>query len=132
MLDTYFSITLAYGPSAGALDAESPKVKVKKSKNVGREICVFLIVVHHILDARSCNNFLWFPHTPSPPRPIKRPKNFNLLFAFFQCLLFLFNLGAHLGYGYTSRAGESKERGENLTGGPHAIAAMFDAFWHKF
>ena len=36
---------------------------------------VFLKDVHHILNERSCNHFPWFPHTPVPPRPLKRPQN---------------------------------------------------------
>ena len=78
-------------PYAGDLDAENPKSKKKqKEKVVGHEIGVFLTDLHHILHARSCNHFLWFPHTPGPPRPLKRPQNFNLLFEFFQLLLFWF------------------------------------------
>ena len=63
----------AYGPSAGAFDSESPKSKSNK-KHLGHEIRVFLMEFHHILHARSCNYFLLFPHTPRPPRRLKRPK----------------------------------------------------------
>ena len=50
-----------YGPSAGALDAESPNSKnVKEPKTfVGREIDVFLTDLHHILHARSCTVFFF-------------------------------------------------------------------------
>ena len=65
-----------YGPSAGALDAENPKSKRNKNgKPIGQEINDFLTDLQHIFHARSCNNFLCFPHTPKPPRPLKRAKN---------------------------------------------------------
>ena len=70
-----------YGPSAGTLDAEIPKSNKKKRKNNGREISVFLTDLSHILHTRSCKHFLWFPHTPKPPRALKRLHRFNLLFA---------------------------------------------------
>ena len=62
--------------------------------------------VVNTLHARRCSHFRWFPHTLKPPRPLKLPKISNLLFAFFQLLLFR----PRLGYGYTSRA-----RGHNKT-----------------
>ena len=82
------------------------KVKVKEisKKLLGREIDVFPTDLHRIWHARSCSHFLWFPHTPKPPRPLKRPKDFNLLFEFLQLFSFLLS-SARLGYGYTSRAG---------------------------
>ena len=84
-------------------------LKVNKNRTkqlVGYEMNLFLTYLHHILHARSCNHFLWFPHTPNPPRPLKRPKNFNLLFTSFQLLLFVGLLfRAHLDNVYTSRAG---------------------------
>ena len=56
-----------YGPSAGALDAESPKCKKRIGETkVGHETNAFLTDVHHILHARSCIIFLWFTHSPSP------------------------------------------------------------------
>ena len=50
----------------------------------------FLTDLHHILHARSCNHFIWFPHTPKPSRPLKRPKISYLLFAFLFLQLLLF------------------------------------------
>ena len=52
-----------------ALDAESHKSK-KQEKNwklVGHGIGVVLTDLHHVLHARSCKHFLWFPHTPKAP-----------------------------------------------------------------
>ena len=103
-----FVIASPYGSSAGALDAESPKSKSKQNKNerlFGHGIAVFLTDLHPILHAMreavtTSNGSRIFP---SPPRPLKRPKNFNLLcFSkfYFEGLLFR----AHFGYGYTSRA----------------------------
>ena len=94
-------------PTRGLSTLRALKVKIKKSKNLlGHGIGVFLTDLHHILHARSCNHFLQFPHTPKPPRPLKRPKNLNLFFAF----IFKKNVSfvgvsfrTHLGYGYTSR-----------------------------
>ena len=78
-----------YGPSVGALDAESPQsIFLQKSKTNGRGIAVCLTDLHHMLHARSRNDFQWFLHIPRPPRPLKRPDNFNLLFVLFQLLLF--------------------------------------------
>ena len=48
--------------------------KISK-KSFGHEISVFLTDLHHILHERSCNYFQWFPHTPMPSRPLKRPQN---------------------------------------------------------
>ena len=76
-----------HGPYAGALDAESPKIQKRKCRKTnGHEICSVLKVLHHILHARSCNHFLWFPHTPKLPRPQKRPIHFKFILAFFQFL----------------------------------------------
>ena len=66
----------AYGPTVGALNAESPKRTFSKiSKKKGREISVFLTDSPYILHERSCNHFQKFPHTPMPPRHFKRPQN---------------------------------------------------------
>ena len=84
-----YSFIYSYGPSAGAVDAESPKSRNNnKSKNNGHEISVFLMHLHDILHARSFIHFLWLPHTPKPPRPLKRLKDFNSLLAFSKLLLF--------------------------------------------
>ena len=66
-----------YGPTVGAVNAESPKRNVSKTpkKKYGHEIGVFPTDLHYILHERSCNNFQGFPHTPMPHRPLKRPKN---------------------------------------------------------
>ena len=88
-----------------ALKAKIMKKK-KKRKVFAHEIIDFLTDLYHNLHAQSCTHFLWFPHTPRPPRALKRPQHFNLFFAlFFQLLLFGPLFRAHLGYGYTSRAG---------------------------
>ena len=52
-----YLITTIYGPSARALDAETPQSKNSKKEN-GRKICVCFTDVHPILHARSCNHFL--------------------------------------------------------------------------
>ena len=54
------------------------KTENKMKKLFGHEISVVLTVLHHILHARSCHYFLWFPHTPKPPGALKRSKNSNL------------------------------------------------------
>ena len=59
------------------------KVRIKTKRKIGHEIGVFLTDLRHILHSRSCNHFLWFPHTPKPPWPLKRPTNFNFAFFFF-------------------------------------------------
>ena len=84
------STELKHGPSAGALDAESPKnINKKESETLlGRDIGGFFTDLHHILHARSCNYFPWFPHTTKPPRHLKRTKHFNLILEFLQLLLF--------------------------------------------
>ena len=82
-----------YGPSAAALDAENHKSKNNINLKNGHEISFFLTELHHILHARSCIHFLWFPHTPRPPRPLKRSQNFYLLFTLLQLLLFGLTLG---------------------------------------
>ena len=79
------------GPSAEALDAESLKSKKRKTRTFwGNEIRSFLTDWQHMLHARSCarscNNFLWFPHILKPPRPLKLPNYFSLLSAFFPIL----------------------------------------------
>ena len=77
----------------------------KRKKTNGREIGVFLTDLHHSLQARSSNHFLWFPHTPKAPRPLKRPKHFNLLLTFLKFYFWGLLVRAHLGYAYTSRTG---------------------------
>ena len=63
-----------HGPFGGALDAESPKSNEKKNEQMfDHEINVLFMDLRHILNARSCNHFLSFPHTPKPPRPLKQP-----------------------------------------------------------
>ena len=61
---------MSYGPSAGAIDAESPQVQKTKNKKE-KEIKVLFTELHHILHARNCIHFLWFPHIPRPQRPLK-------------------------------------------------------------
>ena len=39
--------------------------------------------MQHILHEQSCNHFQWFPHTPVPPRPLKRLQNEDLLLGIF-------------------------------------------------
>jgi hypothetical protein len=70
----------------GALNAESPKRTLSKisKKQYGHETGVFLTDFNHILHARSCDHFQWFPHTPMPPGPLKRPKNNDLLLGIFK------------------------------------------------
>ena len=47
-----------YGPSVGALNAESPKRTFRKNKKEnGHEIGVILTDLPHILHERSCNHF---------------------------------------------------------------------------
>ena len=77
-------------PPRGLLTSRALKVT---KRNVYPEMGVFFIDLHHILCARSCLHFLWFPHTPKPSSLLKRPKNFNLLFVFFQLYLFGLLLG---------------------------------------
>ena len=70
-------------PPRGLSTPSSLKEKNKNTKKVSVTKGVsFLTDVHHILRAQSCNHFLWFLHTPKPPRPLKRPRNFNLLLHF--------------------------------------------------
>ena len=69
------------------------------------QIIVFLTALHHILHARNYYHFLSSPHTPKPPRPLKRPPNFNLLLHLFNFDFLGLLLRAYLGYGYTSHAG---------------------------
>ena len=77
------------GPIRGALDAESLKSKHnRKQKNVGREIGVVLMDFLHMLHARSCNHFLSFPHMHRPPRPLNKPKHYNLFFCIFTIFTF--------------------------------------------
>ena len=65
-----------YGPTVGALNAESPKRTFSEiPKNKGHEKGVFLTDLHHILHERGCNHFQWLPHTPRPSRHLKRPQN---------------------------------------------------------
>ena len=52
--------------------------KFPKSNLVTKYV-VFLKDLYHIFHGRSCNHFQWFPHTPMPPRPLKRPQNSDLL-----------------------------------------------------
>ena len=80
----------------------------------------FLTDLHYILHARSCIHFRRFSHTPMPPRPLKRPKNFSLLFAFFNFYFLGLLFIALLGYGYTSRAGAM-----SMVPQPRATLAMF-------
>ena len=49
------------------------KIYFKHFQKVGHEIGVFLKDFHH------GDNFQWFPHAPMAPRPLKRPKNNDLL-----------------------------------------------------
>ena len=79
--------TIMMAPPLGLSTPRALKVNMKK-KLLGCEIDVFLSDLHHILNARSCNHFLWFPHARRLPRPQKHPKNFNLFFAFYQLLFF--------------------------------------------
>ena len=74
-------------PPRGLSTPRALKVNKNKITQMRHEIDVFLTDLHHTLHARSCNHFLWLPHTPKPPRPFKAPNNFSLLFAFPQLLL---------------------------------------------
>ena len=56
---------------------------IRKSNMVTKHVFI-TTDFHHILHARSCNHFQWFPHTPMPPRPLKRPKNIDLLLDMFS------------------------------------------------
>ena len=77
-------------PLRGLSTPRDLKVKTSKKTEIffGYGIDVFLTDLYHILHARSCNYFLWFSHTPRPPGPVKRPKNFNLLIDFFKFYFF--------------------------------------------
>ena len=96
-------------PPRGLSTPKALKVKTESKKQekmvTSNKVCVFLTDLNHISHARSCIHFLWFPHTPKPPRPLKQPKNINLFFAFsnFYFLGLLFR--PHWGYSYTSLAG---------------------------
>ena len=94
-----------HGPPRGLSTPIAPEIKLEEQKIIGREIGAFLTDLHHTSYARSCNRFLWFPHTPKPPWPLKWPKHFNLLLAFSNFYFFRLLFRAHLGYGYTSCAG---------------------------
>ena len=64
----------------GALNAESPKLTFKKIKKISwLRIIGFLMDLHHILHARTCLHFQWFPHARWHPRPLQRPQNVDLL-----------------------------------------------------
>ena len=65
-----------FGYILWALSAESPpKYFFKKiAKAIWSRNRCCLTDFHHILHARSCDHFQWFPHTPMPPRPLQRPK----------------------------------------------------------
>ena len=85
-----------YGSTVGAVNAESPK---RTSSNIskkyfGQKTIVFLMDLNHILYERSCNYFQWFPHTPMPPRPLKRPKNNDFFLDIFPNIIFLLFLRA--------------------------------------
>ena len=92
------------GPTVGALNAETPKrtFSKKSRKYFGHEIGVFLTDFHHILHARICNHFQWFPNTPMLPRPLKRPKTMIYSWAFFKKRKILFwDLIEHRSYIHT-------------------------------
>ena len=106
MFDLFFIHNI--GPYAGALDAESPK-----SKHINKQR-KHILITKHLISSRICIIFCMREAVyislgprilPSPLRPLKRPKHFNLLFASsYFYFLGLFSR-AHLGYGYTSCAG---------------------------
>ena len=51
----------------GALNAKRPQRSFSKiEKTNGREIGDFLTELLQQMHERSCNHFLWFPHTPKP------------------------------------------------------------------
>ena len=78
-------------PPRGLSTPRTLKVKnniFEKNKINGREIDIFLKDLHHILHARICNNFKWFPHIPKPPRPLKSHKNFLHFYNFYLFALF--------------------------------------------
>ena len=77
-------------PPRGLLTPRSLKVCWSRNRR-------FLTDLHHILDARSCINFLWFPHTPKPPRPLKLLKYFNSIFTSVQLLLVWFTFWGPFG-----------------------------------
>ena len=75
-----------YGPTVGALNAESPKrIFFKKIKKAiwSRNKC-FPYGFPPYLHARNCDHFQWFPHTPTPPRPLKRPQTKMYFWTLFQ------------------------------------------------
>ena len=76
------------GPSAGALDAESPKSKnTKKSRTYfGSEIRTCLMNLHHNLHARGGIHFLWFPQTHKPPSASRTTSKLQFTFCIFQLL----------------------------------------------
>ena len=79
-------------PSWGLSATRTPKEKIQKKRTSN-------FVVKPTFQERICTIFCrnmntWFPHTPETPSSLKRPKNFNLLFAFFQIYLLSYIFGA--------------------------------------
>ena len=113
-------------PPRGLSTPRALKAKNKKTKElVGHEIGGVLTDLHQISHARSCIHCLWFPHTPMPSRPLKRFKNFNSFFVFSQLSFFGLSFRAHLGYGYTSRAGAIYTEITKLSSGD----ALLESSW---
>ena len=78
-------------------------LREKTKKRFDHEI-FFLTDLNHIC-MREAVTISYGSHVlPSPPRPLKRPNNFNLLFAFSNFYFVGLPFRAHVGYGYTSRA----------------------------